>query len=374
MSAFQTPRNLSKPTRFNDADVWTTCDSNWSSGEAKRLTCCDVRDHDVKTFTFQCGDFQALGFEPGQFITIAPVIEGQAVSRCYTLSSSPARPFTFSITVKRVAGGLVSNWLHDNLHGGCQLTAYGPAGAFTSTCSQARKLLYLSAGSGITPLMSMTRASYDLAADVDIAFVHSARSPVDIIFQRELQLLESVKPNLQVVTICEVAEGQGDWQGPVGRLSVDILRQAVPDFLEREVFTCGPKGYMDAVQSLLIAAGFNMDHYHQESFDLGEPSSPVVVPVEAVPQSAVEAFTITLAKSGKTFEMSGSDTILSAPKRAGAVVPSSCSQGICGTCKTAVLEGTVDMQANGGIRQREVDKGFRLLCCSRPTSNVTLDL
>jgi len=98
------------------------------------------------------------------------------------------------------------------------------------------------------------------------------------------------------------------------------------------------------------------------------------VPVEAVPQSAVEAFTITLAKSGKTFEMSGSDTILSAAKRAGAVVPSSCSQGICGTCKTAVLEGTVDMQANGGIRQREVDKGFRLLCCSRPTSNVTLDL
>jgi len=124
------------------------------------------------------------------------------------------------------------------------------------------------------------------------------------------------------------------------------------------------------VQALLAGAGFDMEHYHQESFDLGDPSSPVVVPAAA----SNGAFTITLAKSGKTFQMSSGETILSAARRAGAVVPSSCSQGICGTCKTAVLEGSVDMNANGGIRQREVDKGFRLLCCSRPTSDLVIDL
>lgn len=376
MSTYQTVSVPTKKPRFNDVEVWAAFDTGWSSGEPKTLTVCDVRDetHDVKTFTFQCGDFHALAFEPGQFITIMPSINGQVISRCYTLSSSPARPFTFSITVKRVPGGLVSNWLHDNLHTGGQLTAYGPAGAFTSTCSDARKLLYLSAGSGVTPLMSMTRASHDLAADVDIAFVHSARSPVDIVFRKELQLLESLKPNLQVLSVCETTETEREWSGPVGRLTLEILRQSVPDFLEREVFTCGPKGYMDAVQALLVGAGFDMDHYHQESFDLGEPSSPVVVPVDPPLVASVDAFTITLAKSGKTFQMSGDDTILSAAKRAGAVVPSSCSQGICGTCKTAVLEGSVDMKANGGIRQREIDKGFRLLCCSRPTSDLVIDL
>lgn len=376
MSTFQTASAPLKRSRFTDVEVWSAFDTSWSSGEPKSLICCDVRDetHDVKTFTFQCGDFQVLAFEPGQFITIAPSINGQAISRCYTLSSSPARPFTFSITVKRVPGGLVSNWLHENLQAGERLTAYGPAGTFTSTCSDARKLLYLSAGSGVTPLMSMTRASCDLAADVDITFVHSARSPVDIVFRKELQLLASFKPGLHVLSVCETIETEPEWIGPVGRLTLEILLQSVPDFLEREVFTCGPKGYMDAVQALLAGAGFNMEHYHQESFDLGDPSSPVVVPVAAPSMVPTDAFTVTLAKSGRTFQMSHDETILAAAKRAGAVVPSSCSQGICGTCKTAVLEGSVDMNANGGIRQREIDKGFRLLCCSRPTSDLVIDL
>ena len=72
--------------------------------------------------------------------------------------------------------------------------------------------------------------------------------------------------------------------------------------------------------------------------------------------------------------MSADQTVLSAAKKAGAVVPSSCSQGVCGTCKTALLEGSVEMKHNGGIRQREIDKGLRLLCCSRPTSDLVIDL
>ncbi|MNF15345.1 Ferredoxin [compost metagenome] len=72
--------------------------------------------------------------------------------------------------------------------------------------------------------------------------------------------------------------------------------------------------------------------------------------------------------------MQGNQTVLSAAKKAGAIVPSSCSQGVCGTCKTALLKGTVEMNHNGGIRQREIDKGLRLLCCSKPTSDLIIDL
>ncbi|MFZ6050355.1 FAD-binding oxidoreductase, partial [Pseudomonas sp. CR3202] len=186
--------------------------------------------HDVKTFTFHCPDYPSLAYEPGQFLTVSPVINGETVSRCYTLSSTPTRPFTFSITVKRVPGGAVSNWLHDNLQAGHALVASGPAGIFTPVAGPARKLLYLSAGSGITPLMAMTRAAADLHADLDIIFVHSARTPKDIIFREELARLERSMPRLRTLFFCEGLGDEPNWTGPVGRLSLEELQRQIPDF------------------------------------------------------------------------------------------------------------------------------------------------
>jgi len=365
---------------FTAADTWSAYGAQWNSGERKTLHCCDVRDetHDVKTFSFRCPDFAALSFEPGQFITVSPVIAGQSVSRCYTLSSSPTRPFSFSITVKRVPDGAVSNWLHDNLHAGDTLTASGPAGGFTPVGHPAIKLLYLSAGSGVTPLMSMTRAGFDLSARLDIVFVHSARSPLDIIFHHELTRMQHNMPGLRVLNICEGKGADSDWVGPVGRLNIELLSTLVPDFKEREVFTCGPQGYMDAVKSVLTQGSFDFQHYHQESFNIEVLNEAPLIEASPLDTAAFQAeeglFTITLSKSGKTFTMPASQTVLSAAKKAGAIVPSSCSQGVCGTCKTAVLQGTVEMNHNGGIRQREIDKGMRLLCCSKPTSDLVIDL
>jgi ferredoxin-NADP reductase len=391
---------------FTDPDTWGVFGAQWHSGEQKLLHCCAVIDetHDVRTFVFRCPDFVALSFEPGQFITISPVIAGQTISRCYTLSSSPTRPFSFSITVKRVPGGTVSNWLHDNLHAGSTLLASGPAGSFTPVGHPATKLLYLSAGSGVTPLMSMTRANVDMAARLDIVFVHSARTPRDIIFHDELTRMQAALPGLRVLNVCEGRGADPDWSGPIGRLDLALLHEQVPDFSEREVFTCGPQGYMGAIKALLTQGQFDFRHYHQESFDINVLNESPLIEQDAVvahglvgdavfdiekglvgdpglliapsPAGDVDAglFTVTLSRSGKTFSMPSSQTVLSAAKKAGAIVPSSCSQGVCGTCKTAVLQGSVEMNHNGGIRQREIDKGLRLLCCSKPTSDLVLDL
>jgi ferredoxin len=129
---------------------------------------------------------------------------------------------------------------------------------------------------------------------------------------------------------------------------------------------------MDAAKGLLAGAGFDLARYHQESFDISADVQPE--PEPTAPGQALDTFTVRLARSGKTFTMGADQTVLAAAKKAGAVVPSSCSQGVCGTCKTAVLEGSVAMNHNGGIRQREIDKGLRLLCCSRPTSDLVIDL
>jgi Flavodoxin reductases (ferredoxin-NADPH reductases) family 1 len=250
----------------------------------------------------------------------------------------------------------------------------GQAGIFTPVAAPAKKLLYLSAGSGVTPVMAMTRAAADLQADLDIVFVHSARTPKDIIFRDELARLERSMPSLRTVFFCEGLGDEPDWTGPVGRLSVEELQRLIPDFKDREVFTCGPKGYMDAVKNLLGTAGFDLKRYHQESFDINAEEVVEALAEPAAPGVAQDTFTVRLARSGKEFTMTPDQTVLSAAKKAGAVVPSSCSQGVCGTCKTAILEGTVEMKHNGGIRQREIDKGLRLLCCSRPTSDLVVDL
>ncbi|MEM5382697.1 hybrid-cluster NAD(P)-dependent oxidoreductase [Paraburkholderia phymatum] len=365
---------LEAEDRLSNASTWESGGSPWPSSEQQTLTCCRVVDetHDVKSFEFRVGDGSPVRFEPGQFMTVSANVQGQSVERCYTISSPPTRPFLLSITVKRVPGGTMSNWLHDNMKPGNQLRAYGPSGSFTPTSARAAKSLYLSAGSGVTPLMSMTRASIDLGLDRDIVFVHSARTPGDIVFRKELQRLVELSPRLRTFFLCEGIGDEEDWSAPTGRLSLELLCEWVPDYAEREVFTCGPAGYMTAVRALLHQGGHDPARYHQESFDF----TAAVVPEAAAPENdtAQETFNVKLSRSSKTFTMSASETVLSAARRAGVAIPSSCSQGICGTCKTKVLEGTVDMNHKGGIRDREVQKGFRLLCCSRPTSDLVLEL
>ncbi|MEM5434377.1 hybrid-cluster NAD(P)-dependent oxidoreductase [Paraburkholderia diazotrophica] len=360
--------------RLTNAATWENGARQWPSSEQQTLTCCRVIDetHDVKSFEFRTEDGLPVRFEPGQFMTVLANVQGQPVERCYTISSPPTRPYLVSITVKRVSGGVMSNWLHDSMKPRSQLRAYGPSGTFTSTASSAPKSLYLSAGSGVTPLMSMTRASIDLGLDRDIAFVHSARTPADIVFRDELQRLAQLSPRLKLFFICEGVGDESDWAGATGRLSLTLLSEWLPDYADREVFTCGPAGYMSAVRDLLREGGHDPARYHQESFDIsagvaGEPASQNS-------EAAQQTFTVKLSGSSKTFTINASETVLAAAKKAGVAIASSCSQGVCGTCKTKVLEGTVDMKHNGGIRDREVQKGFRLLCCSRPTSDLVLEL
>lgn len=373
--------SIAFPDRLADSALWERVGTQWTSSEKKELVCCRIIDEtsDVKTFVFSARDGVPFSFEPGQFITISARVNEQVLARCYTISSPPTRPYTLAISVKRVPGGVVSNWLHDTLQPGDTLEAYGPSGSFTPSSYPARKSLYLSAGSGVTPLMSMTRAGHDLGLNRDIMFLHSARTPADIIFRSELSNLSASANRLTVAYICEGIGLEADWNGLVGRLSLELLECYVPDFREREVFTCGPAGYMRSVKEILGRGGHDPARYHQESFDIS--ASGAEKAVTTAPTSSCSAaaglhqkFGIRLARSGKSFTMNNSETVLAAARRAGVPVPSSCGQGLCGTCKTLVLEGDVEMQHSGGIRQREVDKGLRLLCCSRPKTDLVLDL
>lgn len=345
---------------------------------------------DVKTFVLAPKDPCVFRYQPGQFLTLDLNIGGESINRCYTIASAPTRPHTISITVKRVLGGPVSNFLHDNIRVGSVLHAVGPMGDFScfaqGTPSPSPKYLFLSGGSGITPLMSMARSFHDLAEPRDLVFVHAARSPVDIVFRSELELMARNQPgSFRFAPICEADSPREPWHGLRGRLNLGLLNHIAPDYKEREIFVCGPSPFMAAVRDMLKTAGFDMSRHHEESFDFAElakaePDVAAEVEIAEGVQAVQEAlapdvttYTIEFAKQKRSIECRSDMFVLDAARRAGVRLPSSCAKGLCGTCKSKLISGTVDMKHGGGIRQREIDAGMALLCCSKPTSDLVVD-
>jgi ferredoxin-NADP reductase len=346
----------------------------WGETDSSTLICRQVQDitHDVKTFLFEPAQPALFHHEPGQFVTLALHIGGRSVSRCYTISTPPTRPHLLGITVKRQPGGLVSNWLHDTMAPGKRISAEGPFGVFTIARHPSPKYLFLSGGSGITPVMSMTRTLYDLGSDADVVFVHSARTPSDIIFRRELETMASTAPTVRVVPVCERDSPREPWGGLRGFLNVEMLRLLAPDLAERVVFCCGPAPYMAAVRRMLGEAGFDMQNYHEESFSFEELT---LKEFDQEPPGGTETrtYSVEFVRSGRTFTCAEDEYVLDAAYAAGLTPTSSCGQGMCGTCKTTMLSGTVDMQHNGGIRPREIARNKVLICCSKPLSDLTID-
>jgi len=377
----------SAPVSAEPAAARLVASAPWDAEADDALVCVAVRDetHDVKTFVLAPREPRLFAYAPGQFLTFSFEIGGETIHRCYTVSSAPTRPHTVSFTVKRVPGGPVSNWLHDTLKAGDTVRALGPMGEFSCFSHPAAKYLLLSGGSGITPMMSMARTFHDLGANRDVAFVHSARSPADIVFRGELDTMARLDPAFRVHAVCETDSPAEAWAGFKGRLSLDILREAVPDFREREVFVCGPKPYMDAVRAMLAQAGFDMARHHEESFDFGalpqaeqEAASDAARELDtkdadAGAAPAVRTFRVEFAKTRRVLECPEDTTVLDAARKAGIRLPSSCAKGLCGTCKSKITAGTVSMAHAGGIRQREIDAGMALLCCSKPTSDLVIE-
>ena len=372
----------SAPAPREQAAARLAASTPWDAEADDTLVCLAVRQetHDVKTFVLAAPEHRRYAYAPGQFLTFAFEIGGETVHRCYTLSSAPTRPHAVSITVKRVPGGPVSNWLHDTLKPGDTVRALGPMGEFTCFAHPAQKYLLLSGGSGVTPMMAMARTFHDLGESRDVAFVHSARTPADIVFRGELETMARLDPAFRLHAICEADAPDEAWAGPKGRLSPAILREAVPDFLEREVFVCGPASYMAAVRAMLSEAGFDMARHHEESFDFGAlPEADRAAAAQA--EQALDAegqdqplaapvtrtFRVEFAKTRRVLDCPEDSTVLDAARRAGIRLPSSCAKGLCGTCKSKVTSGTV------GIRQREIDAGMALLCCSKPTSDLVVE-
>ena len=354
----------------------------WTNGR-HNVRCVKVIQEtwDVRTFCFMADQPVLFFFKPGQFVTLELEIDGEAVMRSYTISSSPSVPYSFSITVKRLPDGRVSNWLHENLQVGSELVVHGPVGDFNVIDYPADKVLMLSGGVGVTPLMSMTRWFFDTNANVDLQFVNSARTPRDIIFHRELEHIFSRIPDFRLHIVCERGDESGEpWAGFRGYLAQAMLELMVPDYLEREIFCCGPTPYMKAVKQVLKSNGFDMSHYHEESFgatpadvraDVEELAEQAEAEMEAV--DTADMLQVEFSNSGKSIRIMPEETVHAAAAKLGLHIPKACGMGICGTCKVKKLAGEVTMEHNGGITEEDEADGYILSCCSTPKSHVAIE-
>ncbi|MBE9005830.1 FHA domain-containing protein [Fortiea sp. LEGE XX443] len=407
----------------------------WMKGDLT-VKCSQVIDetHDVKTFRFVTDPPMLFTYKPGQFITLDLEINGEQVLRSYSISSTPSRPHTLEITVKRVPApsnsdsnvppGLVSNWLHDNVKVGSTIKLSGPLGKFTCFANPSQKLLLISAGSGITPMMSMSRWLYDTASNVDIVFFHCARSPRDIIYRQELDWMAANHPSFNLAVSITRREPGQSWMSFTGRLDPAMLKLIAPDYRERTVYVCGPNPFMESVNDLLESIDFPMQNYYEESFgpprkkakkaeapaatpkvevaasssgnlglrgmlgNMSTETAPVQdvvartattptatpTPVSSAPASSSQTLLV-FSKSSKEVSCDGEESILDVADQEGVKIRSSCRSGVCGTCKKRKLEGDVKMEGYDpeALEESEIKEGYILTCVAYPVGRVVVD-
>jgi ferredoxin-NADP reductase len=275
---------------------------------------------------------------PGQYIRIGVDVDGVRQWRAYSLTSNVDRADgCIAITVKAIPDGKVSNHLVRRATVGTIVQLDYAAGEFTLPAAAPAKLLFLTAGSGITPVIGMLR---NMAEHIDdVVVVHSAPTPDDVIFAGELRMLAS-QGRIRLI------EKHTDTDGILG---TDELNDLVSDLAERETWACGPTAMLDALEQHWSDIGIS-ERLHTERF------RPTVV-------TAGEGGTVTFTKSATVLDTPGDQTLLDAGEAAGVLMPSGCRMGICFGCVAPLRQGAVRDLRNGDITIAAPGDGVLIQTC-----------
>ena len=217
---------------------------NWTAApwrDVEHLQCAMTipETADCATFAFRAPSGGWFDDQPGHFLTLELPVPGRPLLRTCTISSRPSRPLSISVTVKAQPGSAGSRRMQDNLKPGMRIKAHGPSGDFSFHRHPAPKYLFISSGSGITPMMSMPTWAWGGRRDAEITFIHAAPKPSDIVFCQRLAGFAARVPGLPPRFSVEEGEPFSVWPGCKGRLNQIMLGPMAPDYLDRKVFRCG---------------------------------------------------------------------------------------------------------------------------------------
>ena len=346
----------------------------WTDAEPLECVMVIPEAPNVKTFSFRPPSGATFLFRAGQFLSLELPVPGGAVWRTFTISSSPTSNAYVTITAKMQPDSIGVRWMFEHLTPGVRINVKGPGGVFHLPRQPDGKYLFISAGTGVTPMMSMASFLFERGEDPDISFVTCSKRPSEIFFRKKLEYMASRVQGLRLHFVVEREEPYEVWTGYRGFFNQLMLGLMAPDYLERDVYCCGPEGFMQGVRDMLNALGYDMSRYHQETFQ-----APVLrvedieVPEDVVPQEEAKA-EIAFVNSGVNAICTETDTVLAIAKANGLNMPSGCNFGVCGTCKVKTRSGQVHMVHNGGISEEDIEAGYILACCSRPLGRVEVEL
>ncbi|HMC69443.1 MAG TPA: ferredoxin--NADP reductase, partial [Mycobacteriales bacterium] len=298
----------------------------------------------------------AFAYRAGQFVTHRVWIDGAPHLRCYSMSSSPDVDSEFQVTVKRVEGGLVSNWIVDNLRPDDTIETTCPAGVFCLPPGDGDVAMF-AGGSGITPVISIAKTALATTSR-RVHLLYANRDRDSIIFDETIdRLLARYPDRLTVTHHLDVEHGFVD--GHTVRPFAGI---------DAEYFLCGPAPFMDVVEGTLLDNGVEAARIHVERFTPAGQPQPQPEPEAEPPTAAGRRVTIELAGRTDTVDHHPGTTILQTARQMGMVPPYSCESGSCATCMAKLVEGEVSMFVNNALEDDEIEEGWILTCQSVPTT------
>lgn len=328
----------------------------WSAREVRgRILEVRRETEDSATLVIKPGWGFNFDYQPGQYIGIGLLMDGRWRWRSYSLTSSPAETSgsgsarTVTITVKAMPEGFLSSHLVAGVERGTIVRLAAPQGNFVLPDPAPPSILFLTAGSGITPVMSMLRTLVRRNQIGDIAHVHSAPTEADVMFRAELAALAADHPGYRLLLRETRAQG---------RLDLARLDHEVPDWPERHTWACGPEGMLTEAEKVWSAAGVG-DRLHLERFAVSK----------AAPAGA--GGTVTFARSGRAVAADAATSLMDAGEGAGVQMPFGCRMGICQSCVVGLVDGHVRDLRTGA----EHDPGTRIqTCVSAASGDCVLDI
>lgn len=354
---------------------------------------------------------ERMPYQPGQFLTLIMPIDGKKQRRSYSLSSCPFLDPNPTVTVKRVAGGVMSNYLNEQLKPGDMLEIMEPMGVFTTSLvgTEQRHLIMFGGGSGITPLMSIMKSVLYAEPKTKVSLIYANRDKESIIFKEKLATLEEkYDRTFRVVHLLE--EPSADFPSLSGRIAPERVAELLADLPQHpaedtEYFLCGPTGMMQNVIEGLKQLDINPNRIHKESFVAGvtapaaDGEQSVIPPpqdsevseevaaketdagipgaFETAGAQVKDAQEVTVVYEGEeyTFTVEPDNTILHTALALDIDLPYSCQSGICTACMGRCTSGRVKLDEEDTLTDGELKDGYVLTCVGHPlTPNVRIEI
>ncbi|KJG41245.1 hybrid-cluster NAD(P)-dependent oxidoreductase [Photobacterium angustum] len=335
--------------------------ASWTNTHPISLICIDKWQETDDTVSIKLATKNTtitFDFKPGQFVNLGVMINGKKEFRAYSISSIPHVSY-LQLTIKRVDGGAVSNFIIDHLGIGDALDILTPTGNFNCVDHppKNKKAVLISAGCGITPVYSMAKTWLTHDSKFDVTFIHAAKSPQQTIFFNQLEQLADKYPLFSLQLLLKDKQESNYAQG---RLNKEWLLNLAPDLLERSVYLCGPNQFMEDVKSYLIELGFDMTQFNSESFTPNNNNETATTQDNDIQQDV----TLSVPSFNKAIVVPKGSNVAATLEAQGLPLIVACRSGICGSCKCKATPNSTTSTSTETLTKEEIEQGYILACSS----------